>query len=81
MNTSFTVQLSFLSVSYTHLDVYKRQNPSITKYLKNPEQIIGMIDTEFLTVDCRVRVPKTRIGLLPYRSHDTGKLIFPWGEL
>ena len=54
-------------------------NPSITKYIKNPEQIIGMLDTEFLTVDCRVRVPKTRIGLLPYRS-DTGKLIFPWGE-
>jgi len=55
-------------------------NPSVTKYLKNPEQIIGMIDTEFLTIDCRVRVPKTRIGLLPYRSPDTGKLIFPWGE-
>jgi hypothetical protein len=55
-------------------------NPSITKYLKNPEQIIGLIDTDFLTVDCRVRVPKTRIGLLPYRSPTTGKLIFPWGE-
>lgn len=54
-------------------------NPSITKYLKNPEQILGMINTEFLTVDCRIMVPKSRIGLLPYRS-DTGKLIFPWGE-
>lgn len=55
-------------------------NPSITKYLKNQEEILGMIETEFLTVDCRVRVPKTRIGLLPYRCPDTGKLIFPWGE-
>lgn len=54
-------------------------NPSITKYLKNPEQILGMINTEFLTVDCRIMVPKLRIGLLPYRS-DAGKLIFPWGE-
>jgi hypothetical protein len=40
-----------------------------------------MLDTEFMTIDCRVRVPKLRIGLLPYRDpNNNGKLIFPWGE-
>jgi hypothetical protein len=73
--TSYDVNSMYVAIMRDELI----PNPSITKYLKNPEQIIGMIDTEFLTVDCRVRVPKTRIGLLPYRS-DTGKLIFPWGE-
>ena len=74
--TSYDVNSMYVAVMRDELI----PNPSITKYLKNHEQIIGMIDTEFLTVDCRVRVPKTRIGLLPYRSPDTGKLIFPWGE-
>ena len=55
-------------------------NPTISKYLKDEDIIRGMIESEFLTVDCRVRVPKTRIGLLPYHSPDMGKLIFPWGE-
>lgn len=55
-------------------------NPSISHYIKNPDQIRGMIDREFMTVDCRVRVPKGRIGLLPYRDKTNGKLIFPWGE-
>ncbi len=55
-------------------------NPSISKYLKDADQIRGLIETDFLTVDCRVRVPKLRIGLLPYRDKKTGKLIFPYGE-
>lgn len=56
-------------------------NPTRATYLKNPEQILGMLDTEFMTIDCRVRVPKLRIGLLPYRDpNNNGKLIFPWGE-
>lgn len=55
-------------------------NPTRTEYIKNPEQIRGMIDTEFLTVECRVRVPKGRIGLLPYKDKKSNKLIFPWGE-
>ena len=38
-----------------------------------------MINTEFLTVECQVTTPKTRIGLLPYRDKETGKLIFPYG--
>lgn len=59
----------------------KIPNPTISKYLRNPEQILGLIQTDFLTVDCRVRVPKLRIGLLPYRDTTRdGKLIFPWGE-
>ena len=74
--TSYDVNSMYVAIMRDELI----PNPSITKYLKNPDQIIGMIDTEFLTVDCRVRVPKTRIGLLPYRSPTTGKLIFPWGE-
>ena len=74
--TSYDVNSMYVAIMRDELI----PNPSVTKYLKNPEQIIGMIDTEFLTVDCRVRVPKTRIGLLPYRSPATGKLIFPWGE-
>lgn len=74
--TSYDVNSMYVAIMRDELI----PNPSITKYLKNPEQIIGMIDTEFLTVDCRVRIPKTRIGLLPYRCPDTGKLIFPWGE-
>ena len=73
--TSYDVNSMYVAIMRDELI----PNPSITKYIKNPEQIIGMLDTEFLTVDCRVRIPKTRIGLLPYRS-DTGKLIFPWGE-
>jgi len=73
--TSYDVNSMYVSIMRDELI----PNPSITKYLKNPDQIIGLIDTEFLTIDCRVRVPKSRIGLLPYRS-DTGKLIFPWGE-
>lgn len=74
--TSYDVNSMYVAIMRDELI----PNPSITKYLKNPEQIIGMIDNEFLTVDCRVRIPKTRIGLLPYRSPDTGKLIFPCGE-
>lgn len=59
----------------------KIPNPTIANYLKNPKQILGLIPTDFLTVDCRVRVPKTRIGLLPYRDkNNNGKLIFPYGE-
>ena len=71
--TSYDVNSMYVAIMRDELI----PNPSITKYLKNSEQIIGMIDNEFLTVDCRVRIPKTRIGLLPYRSPDTGKLIFP----
>lgn len=56
-------------------------NPTIANYLKNPEQILGLIPTDFLTAECRVRVPKSRIGLLPYRDkNNNGKLIFPYGE-
>lgn len=51
-------------------------NPTECKYLKDPIQIEGMINSEFMTVECDVYVPKTRIGLLPYRAN---KLIFPWG--
>ncbi len=74
--TSYDVNSMYVAIMRDELI----PNPSITQYLKNPEQIVGMIDTEFLTIDSRVRVPKTRIGLLPYRCPDTGKLIFPWGE-
>ena len=38
-----------------------------------------MINTEFLTVDCQVTIPKSRIGLLPYRDLEREKLIFPYG--
>lgn len=55
-------------------------NPSKTKYLKDSDEIINLIDQcKHLMVECRVRVPKMRVGLLPYRSVDK-KLIFPYGE-
>ena len=55
-------------------------NPTITRYIKNPDQIRGMINSEFMTVECRVRVPRIRIGLLPYKDKKNNKLIFPYGE-
>lgn len=54
-------------------------NPTISKYLKEEDVIRGMINTEFLTVDCQVTTPKSRIGLLPYRDIEREKLIFPYG--
>ena len=55
-------------------------NPTITRYIKNADQIRGMINSEFMTVECRVRVPRIRIGLLPYKDKKNNKLIFPYGE-
>ena len=54
-------------------------NPTISKYLKEEDVIRGMINSEFLTVDCQVTTPKSRIGLLPYRDLEREKLIFPYG--
>ncbi|MFY9173923.1 MAG: DNA polymerase [Peptococcia bacterium] len=54
-------------------------NPTINKYLKEEDVIRGMINSEFLTVDCQVTTPKFRIGLLPYRDLEREKLIFPYG--
>lgn len=54
-------------------------NPTISKYLKDEDTIRGMINSEFLTIECQVTTPKSRIGLLPYRDLETGKLIFPYG--
>ncbi len=54
-------------------------NPTISKYLKEEDVIRGMINTEFLTIDCQVTTPKSRIGLLPYRDLEREKLLFPYG--
>ena len=54
-------------------------NPTISKYLKDEDTINGMINTEFMTVDCQITTPKMRIGLLPYRDPEMEKLIFPYG--
>jgi hypothetical protein len=54
-------------------------NPTISKYLKEEDVIRGMINSEFLTVECQVTTPKSRIGLLPYRDLEREKLIFPYG--
>lgn len=54
-------------------------NPSISSYLTHDAQIRGLIETDFLTVDCQVVVPKLRIGLLPYRDKENQKLLFPYG--
>lgn len=74
--TSFDVNSMYVSIMR---DCYI-PNPSISKYVKDYDQIRGLIETDFLTVDCRVMVPKLRIGLLPYRDKKTGKLLFPYGE-
>lgn len=56
-------------------------NPSKTKYLKDETEIRRLIEEDqHLMVECRVRVPKHRIGLLPYRDTKNKKLIFPYGE-
>ncbi len=56
-------------------------NPTKAEYLKDGDRIRALIPTDFLTVECRVRVPKARIGLLPYRDvENNNKLIFPYGE-
>lgn len=59
----------------------KVPNPGKSKYLTEEETIRKLIDEEkHLMVECRVRVPKLRIGLLPYRDTQNKKLLFPWGE-
>lgn len=56
-------------------------NPGRTKYLRDEEEIRRLIDEDkHLMVECRVRVPKLRIGLLPYRDTENKKLLFPYGE-
>ena len=56
-------------------------NPTKTVYLKDYNQILRLIESDFLTVECRVKIPKLRVGLLPYRDkNNNNKLIFPYGE-
>ena len=56
-------------------------DPTSATLVYDDAKVRELIDAgEILTVACRVRVPKIRIGLLPYRDKTSGKLIFPWGE-
>jgi hypothetical protein len=38
------------------------------------------IKPNLMIVHCRVKAPKSRVMVLPFRSLSDGKLIFPWGE-
>ena len=51
-----------ISVSYTHLDVYKRQSQISDKYIKHPLEVVSVgdvVDVKVISVDLN----KKRIGL------------------
>lgn len=73
---SFDVHSMYVSIMRDDLI----PNPTVCKYLDSRQAMEQFKAGEFLTLDVTVRVPYRRVGLLPYREPETGKLLFPTGR-